>query len=826
MRVVLLSFFATAVFLLMPVENSAALAVPASCFEFYKPNIKSNIDPIKIRQKNASRLIRVEDGHNSFFPFLLGEYVRSYKLPLKKNEFSRVREKQKETPNRDQVVETARKHLDDHGVMFKVINSQMYKGKLAIAPGSYLTAMEIRTSVRRDAHPINLLADVFQRLLGISLAYDPSYMDRSNFNGAYSKKLKRIYVSHKFIEQLSVDSTFVHEAAHAYFEFLRESGKHDNIFNSILKFKSEAGETFSGYTEYMNLEELFAHTLSIRGWSSEIVNQLKNTGQLASEFYSEFRGRIQSAMGVNKNAIESLPENLNLLNSGKASVELSDDRKRLIVTTMAQRVAPAYFTFVDPQLVALYKRSPYEGRKDALKRTLDRFEKLQKLATNQLAILKQMESLVEGGISIENSTRIEDLSRNLWARALGEVSISIKAPPPVFTEKTTAQTVIVAQTSLFDSLLPTSGFSKYEVFQKTLDKVAADIPSVGPLIESVRNSQIELVIYRKSRSRNEIAKNGFLNSHQSGRSGGDLNPERRIVAEASYLGMTPEQYRHLDDSLKPKYMVARFKDEPNDEGLVYGDDLYFFPAEKFSDQLTFTLGDSLDKTPGIAGNRDQIGWQANTWDQIFVPWAYRELMIPEIWPRFKHDGKLGIPIQSPVDKLSAFFHKTGTNDLDSYFKSLSHNGSGYVEVQKFGPLELSGATGFQFNKELPRGNFLKNLLGKNIALYDGRSGKRTPWKPTELELKHLLEQNEALRQATGYTIQYLRDTARYEDRVRVKWTQGTSEVVGLGWMNRVFKDSGTDYLEISQTYRGDELIYVKIPIDDIIDFKNFANPVK
>lgn len=172
MRSFALSYFATGAFLLMPFGSSVGLADPAVCIEFYKPEVKSLVDTLKIRRNNARRLIRLENGHAAFIPFLLGEYVRSYKLPAQKNELSHVLEGQKVTSNRDKIAETARRHLDANGVLFKEINSQMYKGTLETAPAGYLRAMEIRSSSRRDAHPLNLLANVFQHLLGVSLVYD------------------------------------------------------------------------------------------------------------------------------------------------------------------------------------------------------------------------------------------------------------------------------------------------------------------------------------------------------------------------------------------------------------------------------------------------------------------------------------------------------------------------------------------------------------------------------------------------------------------------------------------------------------------------------
>lgn len=814
-----LSFYTTGVVLLSLWVSSSALAGPVTCIGFYASSDAVDASILRIRQNNAYRFIKSQTTTDSFFKFLLEDYLVGHKAPKKKNEFSLVRAEQSEKPNRDKVVEVTKSHLRQHGVSFDLINSQMYKGREALASAPYLTAIKIRPSEQENAHPINILAGIFKRFFDVNLVYDPSYMDKQKFTGAWDKKIKQIYVSHEFIERLSLDSTLIHEAAHAYFGFLRETGKHDNIFNSILFEESGSEMDVAGYNRYMSFEELLAHSLSIRGLAWELTREAEIQDRPSAEVLKGVQKKIVGAIWINKNAVESLSENLDLLLSGRAAVELSENGKQLAVKTIAKKVLGAKFLFVDRELISLYRRSPSVGAQEAIRRAIQRVNSLQGLAADQVRTLKEMEGMIGSVKTRDDAVLIEKLSRILWRRALREVIAHQKVSPLVVAPASSRMSDHVL---LFEKLLPTSGFKNLQDLQETMDRIALESPAIGPLKQIIRNNQFDLVMYRKSRSRGDIVKNGFLNSHQSGRSGGDLNAERRVMAESSYFGMTPEAYRRLDDADKPKYLIARFKDEPYDETMTYGDDAYIFSVDKFADQLTFTLGDSLNKIPHIPGYEDQNGWQANVWDQVFVPWKYRELMIPEIWPRYAKDGKLGVPIQSLVNKLLDFFQRQGTDSLRAYRKSISSNGGNYLEVQKFGPLEFSDAIGFQFNKAPPTGHFLKALLDRKMTIYDGRGGRRTIWQPSAAEQQRLLLEKEQPIVTPKYSKRDLESTLRFEDRVKVKWRQGIGDVSGLGWVNRIYSKGGDDYLEITQIYRGDEYINVSIPIKGILDFRNLT----
>lgn len=424
--------FLTYVSLLLLGGLPRAMAANLSCDAVFDDNpVLVAMNPVELpaarTQRDKDRLISLiqqrRNDPNFALGYILHDYLRVQRSPHEPNEFGKkLQAYRKSAATRDDVVDAAMQRLKQEGVVFDIGASQMYKGNDQVPPQSYLYSLAIRPSLNPQAHPVNLLAGVLRSTFGISLVFDFSYMQKKNFNGAFSAQFRRVYLSGRFIELLGTDGTLLHEVEHAFLHFLREAGTKDNIFNSVLRSSNENDAGVIGYDSYMNFEELLNHPLSVRISAWELRNAAAAHPEVRLERRKDFDERIRSAQNVVRIVQESLPQSILSLKQGTASARLAENgRSVIVVTSSARSILPVQMTFVDPALIALMKSSPASGRQEALERALVRLEKIQALAREQDQALRELAALMKTDLTPGEVDRLESRAKALLQRALAEL---------------------------------------------------------------------------------------------------------------------------------------------------------------------------------------------------------------------------------------------------------------------------------------------------------------------------------------------------------------------------------------------------------------------
>ncbi len=292
----------------------------------------------------------------------------------------------------------------------------------------------------------------------------------------------------------------------------------------------------------------------------------------------------------------------------------------------------------------------------------------------------------------------------------------------------------------------TSGFkNSNELIEKAKSKSALNA------LNLLQKEELEIAMAAPSKNRELIAEKGFSNFRESGHSEGATGS--REIVESDYAGMDINDYEKLDPALKPKYAYVAPKQgsglkEP--EGVAsYGDDKFIFDLEKIRDQITFTVGDSLNRHYLYHGLTSE-SHKADSWDQRFMPWNFRELAAPAIAESVEKSKKLGIEMDTFVmtaDEFNAEYPPqaakhfitmtTAPNDQTpvkwapmeigvnppsdwSQYKIPWGSSLDYIEIQIWDRINLDAVKAFEYTKTPPTGKFLAELKRRGIKIIDGR----------------------------------------------------------------------------------------------------------
>lgn len=256
------------------------------------------------------------------------------------------------------------------------------------------------------------------------------------------------------------------------------------------------------------------------------------------------------------------------------------------------------------------------------------------------------------------------------------------------------------QKELLKKLFQTTGFANREELTNILDKLTGGQAMIRDLI---LQEQIAVGLAASNLNRNSILTNGILNQHETSTSGAVNSKDFRNYSEAAQLGISPNTVYHaMNPKLKAKY--AMLEPAPGSmlipRGNAYGDDIYYFNLAKVRERMTWTPGDSLYRAQG---------YEPRAWDQIFLSWDDRILLIPILLNNDVHPGgSLNLQATSFQSSPIVIPIKT-TNKHDSY-----------VEVQIWGPLTLDDVIIFKYKKFPPEGSFLNELHARGIEIIDGR----------------------------------------------------------------------------------------------------------
>jgi hypothetical protein len=143
-------------------------------------------------------------------------------------------------------------------------------------------------------------------------------------------------------------------------------------------------------------------------------------------------------------------------------------------------------------------------------------------------------------------------------------------------EKVTAQDILTKiKINSAEFTKNISGLPKEEV----VSLLRSD-PGVQWIAKDIREDKIQIAMNRREASREGIAKSGFLNQFETGRSGAEFSPAQREKVESFFAGVDAEEYKKLDVSERPKYGYVApplgSKIKLNREVQGYGPDIYYF----------------------------------------------------------------------------------------------------------------------------------------------------------------------------------------------------------------------------------------------------------
>lgn len=224
------------------------------------------------------------------------------------------------------------------------------------------------------------------------------------------------------------------------------------------------------------------------------------------------------------------------------------------------------------------------------------------------------------------------------------------------------------QEQLFNMFLPATNFDGYQDIKQSIDKQFPD-----------RSRQFDkdliLVILAPSEIRNKIIQEGFKNQFETNTSQGLLDKNARFNTERSLLGYSSREYNNIPLLIRPKYgIVTTKKHLPTMIKNIsnYGDDIYII-KNKNSNKITWTPGDSLNR---IYKKQSDYITNCAAWDEIFIPWHYRHIIIPYL--RDKNPDSILVPSSDTI--------KPG-NKLNPIAGSNAHGE--YMEFQLWGSAPLS-----------------------------------------------------------------------------------------------------------------------------------------
>lgn len=279
----------------------------------------------------------------------------------------------------------------------------------------------------------------------------------------------------------------------------------------------------------------------------------------------------------------------------------------------------------------------------------------------------------------------------------------------------------------FQNRFSTSGFFSPESFQLAVEKGTELDPNLyKSALDILRHERLQVATRLPFDIREQIMEKGFLNFHQARSSQGSSFSRSEI--EASYANLNIEQYKSLTDEVKPKYAAIYPEDNsglsgPKSLDSYAGTDKYYFKLDRIRQRMTVTPGDSLNRFVYWNGH-PQESKSPESWDQMFIPWSERSILVPVLAEGLKVN-RLGLPDIAPVRKWSRpdeygnQFDIVGKDNL-SEFKMKWQPNMDYVEAQIWGALTLNDVAIFEYTKWKPTGQFLKELQKRGIEIRDGR----------------------------------------------------------------------------------------------------------
>ena len=291
-------------------------------------------------------------------------------------------------------------------------------------------------------------------------------------------------------------------------------------------------------------------------------------------------------------------------------------------------------------------------------------------------------------------------------------------PPPPNADKATmlaaSKEIMARQSVRMKNFLPTTGY-------KSLDEIATKTAQLSPTRATVvgmlkAEDKFEFAMRTPAGIRESISTRGFLTSHETRTSRGSQDVDARERVEASFLGVSREEYSAVPNAIRPKYGYLRPAKETGikmaDGAEQYGEDVFVFKRDALKEHVTVYPLDSVANSV--------LGWpvkpippatkeaQPTEWHQALVPWKDRMLLAPD----------LDVP--------------AGTNELRFHnarapegFVTRPAAFSRYVEVQIWRPVGIEDVERFEFSAQPPTGAFLNALRTNHVKIF--RLGDSSEW---------------------------------------------------------------------------------------------------
>lgn len=376
-----------------------------------------------------------------------------------------------------------------------------------------------------------------------------------------------------------------------------------------------------------------------------------------------------------------------------------DFLKKIPVETFTGTMAPTWYDFNNTELAlkALKEQNaafPKSAASEVLKKAKEILPKDASYAARQLAtttIVLEPQQVENLDLKLLFFDMIHDLNRHLPKFA--RIELKGKSKSQRHSEFILEAKVIVKNLEV-ETRKRFFEKTNFQTTENVTKAIRANSFANEKLIDIVVNEQAEFTMLRPSKGRWWIQRLGFQNQRVTGSSNGTLSREDRDSAEAGQALLSQKEYIQKSAELKPKYGYLRPPIESELQVVypsTYGDDLYIFDKEKLKGRVTWTYTDSL------AGRKSEMRW-----DYLMTPWSERELLLPYLERNFR-TGK---------------FHP-GAPTLHDFSTYPHHH---YVELQYWGPVDLSYVKKFVYMKAPPDGEFESALKSFGIEIIDGRQG--------------------------------------------------------------------------------------------------------
>jgi hypothetical protein len=286
-----------------------------------------------------------------------------------------------------------------------------------------------------------------------------------------------------------------------------------------------------------------------------------------------------------------------------------------------------------------------------------------------------------------------------------------------------SEELIKKQSALFETHFESTGYKNYAQIKRLNSRLKNEL---GEIVDLVREEGIEVGIHRPRNARWWVTRTGLHNQHVTGGSEGYMGIEGRNAIEATSLNKNYDEYSIFDNDLKPKYGLVRPSTDSKIEHHApdfYGEDIYILDFKKVRNRLTWTPGDSLNRLNNIVYNwRGGQTEEVKSWDLLFIPWKYKELMVPLLHQNISHE--------TPLFGLEEYGQIAAPAQFKRFKMAFPYSGDvPYLEAQVWGPVRMEDIKKFIFTREAPEGEFLKSLQDKGIEIFDGREPTPTKWEP-------------------------------------------------------------------------------------------------